>query len=77
VWIRQQQRWHTLLALLRMDVINYSICHPEKPVRLEDLVPDSPKAQASAAPRRMTAKRRQAVADKIRMFFEVKRADEA
>ena len=56
-----------MLALLRMDLINFSMRGPKEPVRLSDLLPREAECEvAASALRRMSAKRRRAVADKIR-----------
>jgi hypothetical protein len=53
------------VALLRRDLINFSFCRPKKEVKLEQLLPPDLDT-GTARPKRMTAKRRAAVADRIR-----------
>lgn len=62
----RQRELHTLTALLRMDVINFSMGRPKTPVKLEDLLPAQKEARGPEKPKRRTAKRRALVADRIR-----------
>jgi len=55
-----------LFALLRRDVINFSMCHPKKAVELSDLLP-SEIGVRQPSPARMSPKRRAAVAEKLRV----------
>jgi len=59
-----------MLALLRCDLINFSMCHPKEPVKLEDLLPPENEERTPHKRRRMTANRRRALADQLRGFFE-------
>ncbi len=64
---------HTLFALLRMDVINFSMARPKRAVRLEDLLPSGEEEagrQAPDKPVRMTAKRRRRVETLVREVFK-------
>jgi hypothetical protein len=60
--------------VLRTDLINFSFCRPKKPVTLKDLLPDDEVGRggqvSTAKPRRMTAKRRTAMAETLRMVFK-------
>jgi hypothetical protein len=38
-WSEHQRLLRREIALLRCDLINHSICHPEKRVELNDLLP--------------------------------------
>jgi hypothetical protein len=58
-----------LVGVLHRDLINFSIRHPERPVSLEDLVPSLKPKDAAKSRQRMTRQRREAVANKIRLFF--------
>jgi hypothetical protein len=63
-WREGQREKLTMLAALRKDIINFSFNRPKEPVTMEDLLPsehhDPPKRK------RMTARRREQVADRIR-----------
>lgn len=66
-WIARERGLQRTVALLRMDLINFSMRRPEKPVELEDLFAgDDGKPQRRP---RMTPKRRAYVADRIRGMF--------
>ena len=67
-WLNGRRETQTMLALLRKDIINFSMGHPKRPVTLEDLLPPEP-GRHQGAPRRMSPKRRQAVANRIRGVF--------
>ena len=60
-----QRERRTLFALLRRDIINFSMCHPKRPVQLEDLLPSEP-GSGGRRPKRMTPRRRKVIADNIR-----------
>jgi len=40
-WLSERYEQWQLMALLRMDVINYSVCRPKEPVVLDDLLPSA------------------------------------
>ena len=67
-WLAGRREAQTMLALLRTDIINFSMNRPKRLVRVEDLLPPEP-GERRAAPRRMSPKRRQAVANRIRSVF--------
>ena len=60
-------------AVLRRDLINFSFCRPKKEVSLEDLLPGEDWTVSSGVPtgkrRRMTAKRRAALAETLHTVF--------
>lgn len=61
---------HTMLSILRMDVINFSAARPRERITLDDLLPPDPEARAPVMRRpRLTVKRRAAIADGIRNLF--------
>jgi hypothetical protein len=60
---------HTLVALLRTDIINFSQIHPRERILLDDLLPPENDDRPSTLPRRLSAKRRQRIADGIRAMF--------
>ena len=57
-----------MFALVRRDLINFSMGRPKEPVTLEDLVPDLPGSKPVRRPR-MTEKRRQRIAASFRAYF--------
>lgn len=66
----EQREREALLTLLRLDVINFSFARPKEPVKFDDLMPDLKASKPGPAKRkRMTTKRRQAVAEQIRRFI--------
>jgi hypothetical protein len=66
-WLAVRRETQTMLALLRTDVINFSMSPPKRRVRVEDLLPSEPGKQEPI--RRLSPKRRQAVANRIRSVF--------
>lgn len=68
-WMAQRRETLTMASLIRMDLINYSFCHPEKRVELEDLLPGDGPGRAEDGPR-LTKKRRREIADAWRRFFK-------
>ena len=68
-WERKEWEQHRSVALLRMDLINFSMSRPKEPVKLEDLLPplpfegESPVKLARTKSGRMTARRRRQVAE--------------
>jgi hypothetical protein len=65
---RGQRETHTLLALLRLDVINFSYRAPRERITLDDLLPPDADEQPVKRPR-LTEKRRQYIAEGFRRFF--------
>jgi hypothetical protein len=60
------------IALLRMDVINFSFCRPKKPITLSDLLPGEAQTQRAEPSRpRMTRKLRQEIANSWRAIATV------
>lgn len=70
-YLRREREVHTMLALLRLDVINFSQRAPKERVRLEDLLPADPENEEATPVKRprLTAKRRAVIADGIRRLF--------
>jgi hypothetical protein len=73
-WEQKQREARTMLALMRMDIINFSMCHPKKPVQLGDLLPERARESArmtvsTRGPVKMTAWRRREVANGWRAFM--------
>jgi hypothetical protein len=69
-YLRGQREVHTMLALLRLDVINFSQRAPKELVRIDDILPPESEPEQPPAKRpRLTAKRRQQIADGIRRLF--------
>jgi hypothetical protein len=68
---RKARELASLVALLRMDVINFSMRHPKIPVSYEDLMPfaEAGPTAPPVKPLRMTAKRRQVTAGRLRATF--------
>jgi len=67
-WERKEREDLRRIALLRMDLINFSFCRPKKPITLGDLLPGEIDA-AEAEPvrrHRMTRKLRQEIANSFR-----------
>jgi hypothetical protein len=67
---------HTMLSILRMDIINFSAARPKERITLDDLLPPEDNERALVKRPRLTAKRRAWIADGIRRMFpnaEVKR----
>ncbi len=71
-WENEQREWHLVLALLRRDVINFSMRSPQKPVELEDIAPWTVTHRQGSAPRglRMTKERRREIADSFRRTMQ-------
>jgi hypothetical protein len=76
-WERKEWEQHRSVALLRMDLINFSMSRPKEPVKLDDLLHPLPEAverprslaEGSGRPVRMTPWRRREVADNWRRFM--------
>jgi hypothetical protein len=65
-WIAERRQQQRDLAVLRMDVINFSICRPKRLVQLEDLLgePDAAKvAVSSVRPRKLNKRMRMEIAN--------------
>jgi hypothetical protein len=65
---RGQRETHTMLALLRLDVINFSYRAPKDRITLDDLLPADLDEMPVKRPR-LTQKRRQQIADGFRRLF--------
>jgi len=64
---RRDRELLALVTAVRVDLVNFSFRAPEKPVRFKDLMPAGEEGAAMAArPKRMTTKRRDAVAGHLR-----------
>jgi hypothetical protein len=61
-WLDDRRDMLVLAATVRRDIINFSMCHPKRPVALEDLLPSEPGTGA----RRPKRRRRAAIAENIR-----------
>lgn len=69
-WVEVEREQRVLFALVRRDLINYSMGRPKRLVTLQDLVPDLEGSIADPSPRkRMTKKRRDRVAATLREVF--------
>lgn len=65
----QMRERRALVALLQREIINFSIRAPKEPAQIDDLLPAEWTRGArdtEARPRRMTRKRREAVAERLR-----------
>lgn len=69
-YLREQRKQQAMLALLRVDIINFSYRAPRDRITLDDLLPpdDSDETPTPKRPR-LTAKRRQLIADGFRALF--------
>jgi hypothetical protein len=63
-YLAREREQHTMLALLRLDVINFSYRAPRDRITLDDLLPPEPVKRP-----RLTAKRQQQIADGVRRLF--------
>jgi hypothetical protein len=66
-YLKRERETHTMLSLLRLDVINFSYRAPKDRITLDDLLP--PEVSEPVKRPRLTAKRRQAIADGFRRLF--------
>lgn len=70
---QEQRRLAEQIGLVRADLINFSMCHPQEHVRLESLLPWVASERVSvvgrARKRRLSAKKREEIAQGWRMFM--------
>lgn len=66
---KRERETHIMLSLVRMDLINFSAARPKERVTLDDLLPPEHDDQARVKRPRLTAKRRQRIADGFRAMF--------
>jgi hypothetical protein len=68
-YLGHERESYTMLALLRLDVINFSYRAPKDRITLDDLLPPEIEPAEPVKRARMTAKRRAMIADGIRRLF--------
>lgn len=65
---KRERDVHTMVSLLRLDVINFSYRAPRERITLDDLLPP-PEAEEPVKRPRLTVKRRAAIAEGFRRLF--------
>lgn len=69
IWLGERADLARMVAVLRTDIINFSMCRPKEPVKLSDLFSEPGKAPENPGKKRMTAKAREEIAGSWRRFM--------